>query len=104
MEQCNSRHDRRPIDNQMDNGQMLRRVETDADNRAREAERSKARIFEVSGNVPLTRNSCTSSIDEDFMLLAAHVDESSTQKIARGEYVNFVKLIQKDKLTLEEDN
>ena len=97
-------HGRNHDDSQVDRNQMLRRVEEGADDWARTAERSKARIFEVSGNVPHIPDLCTSSIDEDFMLLAVHIDENLAQKIAQGEYVNFAKLIQKDKLAMEEDN
>ena len=60
----------------------------------------KARIFEVPGNA----FACTSSIDESFILLTAHVDESVSVKISKGEYVNLAKLIQKDKIAQEEDN
>ena len=61
-------------------------------------------VFEVPGKERNDFKSCTATIYEDFMLLAAHVDDSLALKIANGEYVNSAKLIQKNRLNQEDDN
>ena len=45
----------------------------------------------------------SSLMDEDYQLVASHVDEQTRQKIVQGEYVDFVKLIRKDRCTEEEE-
>ena len=70
----------------------------------REAELAKAEIFPVSGNTLVTQRYCkTAVIDEGYMAVGGHVDEQTYVKIQRGEYVDFGKLIQKDKVLVEED-
>ena len=76
-------------------------MEARAEQRVKDAERAKARMFKVPGK---KTEFCTDTIDEDFMLLAAHVDELTTKRIAEGEYINFSKLIAKDRIFSEEDN
>ena len=76
--------------------------EIQAEKIIREAEQSKARIFAPPGNFshfPRTDE----HIDDDFLVVAAHVDEITRVKIIKGEYIDFVKLIARDKVTLEED-
>ena len=84
-----------------DRNRAVREVEDWAEQRIREAEQAKVRIFDVPGN---SSYSCTASIDEDFMLLGAHIDDNLKKKIAEGEYVNFSKLVQKDRVIQEDDN
>ena len=43
-------------------------------------------------------------IDEGYMVVGNHVDSVTYQKIQKGEYVDFGKLIPKDKVLAEEDN
>ena len=89
----------RPEDRQDNHNNMLRQVEEEAEQRARQASKGKDRAFEVSGK----DNFPTWLFNEDFMVLAANLDESLTKKIEAGEYVNFAKLIQKDKLLIEDE-
>ena len=42
-------------------------------------------------------------IDQDYLLVGNHVDESTQEKIVKGEYVDFGKLLPKDKILAEED-
>ena len=42
-------------------------------------------------------------VDENFLLVAAHVDEGTRKKITEGGYVDFAKLIPRDKVLEEED-
>ena len=46
----------------------------------------------------------TSMIDEDYMVVGSHVDENTYQKIKRGEYIDFGKLVPKDRILVEEEN
>ena len=89
----------------------------------KESEASKARLYEVSGNSSHLNTSVghgqnydsnlmeslsrgfthSMMVDEQFMFVAAHVDPGVRQKIANGEYVQFLKLISKDKVDASED-
>ena len=42
-------------------------------------------------------------VDENFLLVAAHVDEVTQNKIKNGEYVNFSKLLPRDRVLAEEE-
>ena len=78
----------------------------------REAETSKARIFATPGkdaelindhNLHQRLNASCALIDEGFLVVGAHLDEVTMDKISKGEYVDFGKLIPKDKIMMEED-
>ena len=43
-------------------------------------------------------------VDEDYLLVAAHVDEGTQRKIANQEYVDFAKLVPRDRVLSEEDS
>ena len=43
-------------------------------------------------------------IDEEYIVVGSHIDELTKRKIANGEYIDFTKLIPKDKVTMEDDN
>ena len=43
-------------------------------------------------------------VDEKFLAVAAHVDESLKEKILKSEYVDFAKLLPRDKVQSEDDN
>ena len=68
-----------------------------AEQRVCEAEKGKARIYEVTGKT------CTSRIDEEFMLVGANVNKSVQEKIIAGQYVNFAHLLPKDRIAEEEE-
>ena len=42
-------------------------------------------------------------VDEDYLVLTAHVDELTKSKIERGEYVDLAKLLPKDRVAQEDD-
>ena len=75
--------------------------EDKADQLIRDSEQAKARIYDLQGKEPVHS---TTSIDDDYLLVAAHVDEVIQRKIANHEYVEFAKLLPKDKVTTESDN
>ena len=43
-------------------------------------------------------------IDQDYLSVGSHVDQVTQEKIKRGEYVDFSKLLPKDKVVVEEDS
>ena len=82
-----------------------------AEKYVREVEKAKARMFQSPGTanehdqidyVKLKLH--TAIIDEDYEMVAAHVDGATQTKIINGEYVDFAKLIPKDKIFEIEDN
>ena len=88
-----------------------------------EAENSKARIFATPGkNTGCTFNvddemlqsrgisgngnmmgTPTAIVDEGYIVVGAHVDEATISKIKKGEYVDFGRLIPRDRVIAEED-
>ena len=74
-------------------------------NQIREAEVSKAKILGSAGENFNPDNLIKHSalVDEDFLLVALHVDTNTLQKIVNCEYVDFAKLIQKDRILQVEE-
>ena len=84
-------------------------VQEQADRLVREAEHSKARMLDIPGtddNVIANNRALLHSviIDEGYLQVAAHVDDSLHMKIQNFEYVDFVKLLPQEKIVQEEDN
>ena len=67
----------------------------------RKAEATKNRPLPVPGK---TNNFLhTAMVDETYIVMANHVDESTIVKIQNGEYVDFGKLIPKNRALVQED-
>ena len=66
-----------------------------------QAEAAKAHMFVATGKNQLL---CTASaiIDEGYVVVGAHLEEQMINKIKNGDYVDFGKLIPRDKV-VEED-
>ena len=68
----------------------------------REAEAHKARIYGTPGTLEPVEFSNkyvhSSMVDETYMLVGAHLDSSMVEKIVQGQFVDFSKLIPRDKL------
>ena len=64
-------------------------------------EAKKAKMYTTNTG----KNNCdiTARIDDDYQLVGAHLDDNMCQKIGRGEYVDFGKLLPKDRIVSEED-
>ena len=72
----------------------------------RQAEAAKATMYEVSGeNNLFSGNELFHSVlvDEDYSIIGNHLDESTKQKIIEGAYVDFVKLIPRERINVTED-
>ena len=90
-------------------------AERRADHLIREAELSKARMVDIPGKNGETSfergNKIATNIngelmhsvivDQNFLMVAAHIDESLKRKIINGEYVDFVKLLPRDRVIRE---
>ena len=87
-----------------------------ADQLVREAEAAKAHIFPTEGNVNTeVHDSILPSVgesgnfqfiakmDQDYQVVGGHVDDLTKQKIIKGEYVDFSKLLPKDRILVEEE-
>ena len=78
----------------------------------REAEVSKAWIHEVAGRWGTeeeNRNicnelACTILVDNDYQVLGNHLDDSIKKKIVQHEYVDFARLLPRDRVKVENDN
>ena len=74
----------------------------------KDAERAKAKILSTPGNldpIDLSKEFVHSvMVDESYSVIAAHVDEATYDKIIQGRYVDFSKLISKDKIAEEEED
>ena len=79
-----------------------------ADRMVCEAEEAKAKLFAPPGRSPANYSHrqgyrFTAEIDEDYSVIGRHVDAFIQQKIIKGEYVDFGKLIPKDKILSDEE-
>ena len=66
----------------------------------RDVELSKARIIPTTGKFQHTHSVIT---DENFLVVGGHVDQNTIDKIQRGDYVDFSKLIPRDRVLASED-
>ena len=77
----------------------------------RDAEQLRAKIFHAPGkNMQFAQVSVNKQfvhsmmVDENYMVVGGHLDEITYTKIVKGEYVDFPKLIVKDRLAQAEDD
>ena len=88
-------------------------VEERAKQMVQQAEAVKAKIFDISGRHDYAnyyenqkeQNLLLHSVvaDDDYAIVAAHVDESLKRRIIEGEYVDFSRLVPRDRVSLEAD-
>ena len=73
----------------------------------RNSERNKIRMYEVPGefqHFDNRKNTILNSVDDDYSMVAAHVNLNTERKIAQGDYIDFAKLIPKDRISAESDH
>ena len=88
----------------LDDKQHKLTPEEKADKMFREAEAAKARLFATPGkDNELNKQFHSVMVDEDYLLVASHVDNATLNKIIAGEYVDFARLIPRDRVLQEED-
>ena len=81
----------------------------EADKLITDAEAGRGKIFGATGklqfNTDYARNMIHSVlVDEEYTSVGAHLDEQMISKIRKGEYVDFSKLLPRDKIVVEEDH
>ena len=83
-----------------------RGAEEHADRVVREAENSRARMIEITGNDDKTGQALLHSVivDDGYLQVAAHVEEGLRRRIENFEYIEFSKLLPRDKIMEEEDH
>ena len=83
------------------------RPEDRVDRIIREAEQGRAKIYQTPGKVMNydVQNVFVHSamVNEDYYVLAAHLDQSVRDKIEKGEYIDLAKLIPKDRMVTDEE-
>ena len=77
--------------------------EENADEMIRNAKRAKAKILPPKGKDDRENFMFIAQVDQDYVMVGTHLDETTKEKIVKGEYVDFSKLLPKDKVMLEED-
>ena len=75
--------------------------EQKADETIHQAEPAKAKIFPTTGEQESFTS--TARIDQDYQLVGSHLDDLTKARISTGEYVDFGKLLLKDRILAEED-
>ena len=89
-------------------------AEDKADKLIQEAELAKGKIFTTSGKNRINCDRFKANaakemihlvlVDEEYSVVGSHLDKNTVNKIRKGEYVDFAKLIPRDKIAMEEDN
>ena len=81
-----------------------------ADDLIHEAEASKARILTTPGMVPndnfrgnVERRGYSSLVDNNYIVVGAHIDGNLRDRIKKGEYVDFARLLPRDKIANDEN-
>ena len=77
--------------------------EEKATQKIKDAEAAKAMMFLIKGKRNSQSFCQTALIDKSYMVVRGHLDSSMLAKIRDGEYVDFAKLIPKDRVLAEED-
>ena len=75
----------------------------------REAEASKARLYVTPGNNfnfhgGDNKASLSATVDENYLVIWAHVDPSLQLKIINNEYIDFARLVPKNKMSRDQDH
>ena len=86
-----------------------REAQRRADELIKQAESQKARIYDVPGRslgakVDEQKFLHSLYVDANYTMVASHLDDITRRKIENCEYVDFCKLIPRDKIDLEQDN
>ena len=73
----------------------------------RDAEKAKARMFDISANKQLqgiNEFMHSAMVDESFKFMGVHIDESTRNKIQSFAYIDLARLLPRDKIVEQEDN
>ena len=98
------------IEKEMQSNQRQQEYESPEErafNIIKNAEMAKGKIFATKGNceVDITNHFLHSAMaDESYLLVASHLDSGTLAKIIQGDYVDFVKLIPRDRVLQEDES
>ena len=84
-----------------------RRETTPGEEIIREAEASRVRIFTTSGKGDLLIGSVEHRppvVDENYLVVGNHVDVNTQEKKKNGEYIDFARLVSKDRIGSDDDH
>ena len=95
----------REEDNQQAQGQQaavpvpdFAEIELKADHEIQQAKAAKARMNDITGKFAHSM-----FVDEDYSMMVGHIDGSLRMKILNSEYIDFVKLLPKDKIASDDE-
>ena len=88
---------------QLDEKQMEMTAEEKAEKLIREAELAKAKMFPPKGELNAKQFELIAKVDQDYEIVGNHLGSGMQEKIVKGEYVDFGKLLPKDRILTEED-
>ena len=101
------------------NQQSRNSPEEKANNLIRNAEQSRVRIHQIQGNDQHIRNNYempqyeldlsnefvhSAMVDENYHLVRSHIDSITQEKIIQGDYVDFAKLVPRDRVLTADDH
>ena len=100
-----------PLPMRCQGGEGDREMTVQVEDLVRVAEASKACIYEVPGKLQTIEKYLewpdlfhSVLVDEDYLVVGTHVDEATKRKIITGDYVDFLKLIPRNKVSAEDDH
>ena len=64
----------------------------------------EAGVLRSTPVIPIKDYLLTALMDEDYLVVGGHVDEATRIKILEGDYVDFARLLPRDRLSVEEDH
>ena len=87
-----------------DRRETERNIKSKANQLVRDAEKAKGRILDVPGNKDEFDKSIIYALllDDDYKTVASHIDEQTITRITDGYYIDFARLISKDRIEEEE--
>ena len=90
---------RRPVPNSQDDQELT--PEEKAEKHIIEAEAAKANIFAAPSGKRQDQEGFRfiAEMDQDYLVVGSHIDENMQSSIIRGEYIDFGKLLPKDRVT-----
>ena len=78
--------------------------EEKAEKLVRDVEVFKAKVYGTPGkNYDLSKQFHSMMVENDYLLVASHVDQNTLNKIVIGDFVDFSRLLPRDKIAQEED-
>ena len=112
---CQNRHDNKLYRPGLQEADWRMTPEEKVDKLICEAEAAKGQVYGMTGRIGIKNNQPyqfsfnkerihSMLVDEEYSVIGSHLDDMTIEKIKAGQYVDFAKLLPRDKLAIEEDN